>query len=181
MVILASASPRRRDLLSSAGVAFVVRPADVDETVHPDEPPRAYVRRVARAKADAVAGDRVLAADTIVTLDEQVLGKPADPDAARALLERLSGRTHTVFTAVVLRAGARHQERLCATQVRFRVLSSRDIDAYLATGEPYDKAGGYGIQGPGALLVDRLRGSYTNVMGLPLKETLALLARHGAS
>ncbi|MES2639675.1 MAG: nucleoside triphosphate pyrophosphatase [Myxococcota bacterium] len=180
VLILASASPRRRALLESAGVTFEVRPADLDERVLPAELPKAYARRVAREKALAVVGDRVLAADTVVALDGAVLGKPAGPDEARVLLTTLSGRTHTVYTAVALRVGARVHERICATQVRFRELSERDITTYLATGEPYDKAGGYGIQGHGGALVDRVSGSYTNVIGLPLRETLALLARFGA-
>lgn len=158
---------------------FEVRPADLDERVHEAEAPRPYARRVAREKALAVPGDRVLAADTVVSLDGAVLGKPAGPEEARSLLLALSGRTHTVYTAVALRVADRLHERVCATQVGFRVLSERDIAWYLATGEPYDKAGGYGIQGHGGALVDRLRGSYTNVIGLPLRETLALLARFG--
>ncbi len=181
MWILASASPRRRDLLRAAGLEFEIIPAHVDESVLPGEPPRGYVRRVARAKANAVPGFRVLAADTIVVLDGAILGKPADPEAARASLAALSGREHTVHTAVVVRADRRCVTQLCTTRVSFRRLSPHDIDTYLATREPYDKAGGYGIQGPGALLVDRLRGSYTNVMGLPLAETLALVARFKAA
>ena len=179
MLILASASPRRRALLEGAGVSFVVRPADLDEAVLPGEEPRAYARRVARDKALAVEGERVLAADTVVALDGRVLGKPADAEEARRILGELSGRTHTVYTAVALRVGSKVHERVCATQVRFRTLSGRDIDGYVATGEPFDKAGGYGIQGHGGALVDRLRGSYTNVIGLPLRETLALLEKYG--
>lgn len=178
-LVLASASPRRRMLLASAGVSFEVRPADIDERVHPGEDPRTYARRVAREKALAVDAPRVLAADTVVALDERVLGKPSDADEARAILGTLSGRTHRVYTAVALRVGARVHERLCATAVSFRALSAEEIDAYLATGEPFDKAGAYGIQGHGGALVDRVRGSYTNVIGLPLRETLALLARWG--
>ncbi len=181
MLILASASPRRRSLLASAGVAFEVRPADVDEGVLPGEPPRLYARRVARDKARAVEGHFVLAADTVVAMDGVVLGKPADHEEACRTLETLSGRTHTVYTAVALRVGRRLHERICATQVRFRALTGPEIAAYVDTGEPFDKAGGYGIQGHGGALVDHLRGSYTNVIGLPLRETLALLARFGAS
>ncbi len=181
MLILASASPRRRELLQSAGIHFEVCPADLDERVLPGEPPRAYAGRVAREKALAVPGARVLAADTVVALEGEVLGKPADADEARRLLQALSGRTHTVYTAVALRVDRRVHQRICATQVRFRELSERDIEWYVGTSEPYDKAGGYGIQGQGGALVDRLRGSYTNVIGLPLRETLALLARFGAS
>lgn len=178
-LVLASASPRRRQLLADAGVRFEVRPANIDERVLPGEDPRTYAKRVAREKSLAVPGARVLAADTVVALDERVLGKPADPDEARAILGALSGRTHRVYTAVALRVGESVHERICATAVSFRVLALAEIDAYLATGEPFDKAGGYGIQGHGGALVDRVRGSYTNVIGLPLRETLALLSRWG--
>lgn len=179
MLILASASPRRAALLRSAGVDFVVAPTAADETPLPGEDPRAYVRRVARAKA-ALAPDRpALAADTTVALDRAMLGKPADPDEARAMLARLSGREHRVHTAVVLLAGGRRWTRTVTTTVRFRVLTPADVDRYVATGEPLDKAGAYGIQGEGGALVARVSGSYTNVVGLPLAETLELLARAG--
>ncbi len=178
-LVLASASPRRRQLLASAGIVFEVRPADLDEAVLPGEPPRVYARRVAREKALAVPGARVLAADTVVDLEDRVLGKPADPDEARAILGALAGRTHRVHTAVALRVGDRVHATLVSTAVRFRALTPAEIDAYVATGEPFDKAGAYGIQGHGGALVDLVRGSYTNVIGLPLRETLALLARWG--
>lgn len=176
-LVLASASPRRRALLAAAGVDVDVRPADVDETWFPGEAPRAYALRVAREKARAVDGDRVLAADTVVALDGGVLGKPRDVEEARAMLAALSGREHHVYTAVVLRDAHRERHRVVSTRVRFRPLQPRDLDWYVATGEPFDKAGGYGIQGHGGTLVDRLAGSYTNVVGLPLRETLSLLAR----
>lgn len=180
MLILASASPRRRELLESAGVAFSVHPADADETWRPGELPRAYVLRVARAKARVVAerfaGRSVLAADTTVAIDDRVLGKPVDAAHAAAMLGDLAGREHAVHTAVVLRAGARETHRVVSTRVRFRPLSAAEIAAYVATGEPFDKAGGYGIQGRGGALVDVVHGSYTNVVGLPLAETLGLLA-----
>lgn len=179
MLILASGSPRRRELLLSAGVKFDVRPADVDESVRPGEDPRAYALRVATDKALAVAGDLVLAADTVVALGDTVLGKPRDVEDARRTLERLSGRTHRVFTAVVLGTRGRLKSRVCSTAVTFRLLTVADIDRYVSTGEPMDKAGAYGIQGLGGSLVDRVRGSYTNVIGLPLRETLALLDRWG--
>lgn len=175
-LILASASPRRRELLAAAGVEFVVRPADIDEAVRDGEDPRVYARRVAREKAAAVAGDRVLGADTVVVLDHRVFGKPTGPEAAGDLLRALSGQTHRVHTAICLRTRGRALGRLVTSRVRFRTLSEADIERYIATGEPFDKAGGYGIQSHGALLVDRLWGSYTNVLGLPLRETLALLA-----
>lgn len=178
-LVLASASPRRRQLLASAGVAFEVRPADLDEAVLAGEAPRAYARRVAVDKARAVPGDPVLAADTVVDLEGRVLGKPAHAAEARAILAALSGRTHRVHTAVALRRGERVHARVCTTAVTFRRLSADEIAAYVQTGEPFDKAGGYGIQGHGGALVDRVRGSYTNVIGLPLRETLALLRRWG--
>ena len=176
-MILASASPRRRALLHAAGVSFTVQAADVDESVLPGEDAADYARRVAAAKAEAVPGDVVLAADTVVALDGRVYGKPATPEEARATLRALSGRTHQVYTAVALRILGRTRVRLVVSRVRFRALSERDLDWYVATGEPMDKAGAYGIQGEGMALVDRLWGSYTNVMGLPLKETLAMLER----
>lgn len=175
MITLASASPRRRELLGAAGVEVEVRPADVDETPDPQERPRWYVERVARAKAMAVHGERVLAADTIVVLDGEILGKPLDPEAAAATLRRLAGRQHEVMTAVVLRTGHVLRSRLVRTRVSFRPLTDDEIAAYVATGEPLDKAGAYGIQGRGGALVDRVVGSYTNVIGLPMRETLELL------
>jgi len=183
-LVLASASPRRRDLLASAGVDVVIRPAAIDENPWPDEPPLAYVRRMAREKAlaiDAGDGARVLAADTIVALDGRVLGKPGDETEACATLRTLSGRTHRVHTAVALRHGRRVAVRVTTTRVTFRALSEADIARYVATGEPFDKAGGYGIQGHGGALVEHIAGSYTNVVGLPLAETLARIAHMAAS
>lgn len=181
MLILASASPRRRELLASAGITFTVQPADTDETWLPGELPRAYVLRVAREKARSVAalrpGARVLAADTTVAMDDRVLGKPVDAAHAAAMLGDLAGREHAVHTAIVLVAGTRVTHRVVSTRVRFRPLTIREIQDYIATGEPFDKAGGYGIQGRGGALVDVVHGSYTNVVGLPLAETLALLGR----
>lgn len=193
MLILASASPRRRELLTSVGVTFSVRPADTDETWLQGELPRAYVLRVARAKARAAygmeadraggavpLGFRVLAADTTVAIEDRVLGKPTDKAHASAMLGDLSGREHAVHTAVVLiearpsgSAGEKH--RIVTTRVRFRALSPAEIAAYVDTGESVDKAGAYGIQGRGGALVDVVHGSYTNVVGLPLAETLELL------
>lgn len=179
MLVLASASPRRAALLASAGVRFVVRPTQADETPRPGEAPRDYVRRVALAKADHAEGRPALAADTTVALDGAILGKPAHADEARELLARLSGREHRVHTAVVVVGPGGRWTRVVTTRVRFRALSAEDIDRYVATGEPLDKAGAYGIQGHGGALVDRVAGSYTNVVGLPLRETLGLLARAG--
>ena len=185
-LVLASASPRRRDLLAQLGLAFEVAAADIDETPRAAEPPHLYVLRVAREKAQAVAAARpgawVLAADTTVVLDGDILGKPRDAAEAHATLARLSGRTHEVLTGVALAgpAGAEASE-VVRTQVTFRAASSAELAWYVATGEPLDKAGSYAVQGKGGFLVQALQGSPTNVIGLPLGETLALLARAGLS
>lgn len=169
-------------LLEAAGVSFEVRPADVDETWRPGERPVRYAKRVATDKAAAVRVDAdaaVLAADTVVALGGVVFGKPADADDARRILAALSGKEHRVHTAVALVAGGYARVRVVTTRVRFRDLGAVDIEGYLETGEPFDKAGAYGIQGHGGALVDRVAGSYTNVIGLPLRETLALLTSAG--
>jgi septum formation protein len=186
-IYLASASPRRSELLRQIGVPFEVQPADIDEQPLADEAPEDYVRRLAGAKADAVwdsAAVRsrprpVLAADTAVVVDGRVLGKPADLAAALAMLELLSGRSHSVLTGVAVRANADRERRLCTSEVRFRVMTEAERAAYCSTGEPLDKAGAYAIQGFAAIFVEHLRGSYSAVMGLPLFETAALLARFG--
>ncbi|MEQ9501053.1 MAG: Maf family protein [Deltaproteobacteria bacterium] len=179
-VVLASASPRRRHLLTAAGVSIDVRPADVDETPLEGEAPDAYALRVARDKALAHGlAEPVLAADTVVALGDEILGKAEDVEDAKRTLAKLSGESHVVHTAVVLAVGGEVEELLVTTAVRFRALSSAEIDRYVATGEPMDKAGAYGIQGEGGALVAEVRGSYTNVVGLPLEETLALLAKRG--
>jgi septum formation protein len=184
-VYLASASPRRSELLRQIGVPFRVRPADIKEEQLAGEDPPTYVRRLAAAKADAVwdavkAEQRpVLAADTAVVLDGAVLGKPSGTAEADSMLGRLSGRTHEVLTAVALRDGADRVTLLTTSEVRFRTTTQAERLAYCATGEPFDKAGGYGIQGYAAVFVEELRGSYSNVVGLPLFETAALLARAG--
>ncbi|WP_372996151.1 Maf family protein [Marinobacter sp.] len=182
-IILASASPRRAELLQQIGLNFLVRPADIDETPEPAETPEHYVERLAREKAMAVAESAgnclVLGSDTSVVLDGVILGKPADPADARATLARLSGATHQVMTAVALTAEGQCQSCLVITEVRFRELSAGEIEAYVASGEPMDKAGSYGIQGLGGIFVNELRGSYSAVVGLPLQETAALLASAG--
>jgi septum formation protein len=185
-VYLASASPRRSELLRQIGVPFEVQPADIEEEQLSGEAPETYVVRLAAAKAEAVwvaavEAERrpVLAADTAVVLDGEVLGKPRDAAEADRMLERLSGRTHRVLTAVALRAGSLVETRLSASEVRFRATTAAERRAYCATGEPFDKAGGYGIQGHAAVFVEELRGSYSGVVGLPLFETAALLARAG--
>jgi septum formation protein len=181
-LVLASQSPRRRELLAQLGVALEVRPAHADESQAPGEAPRAYVLRVARDKARAVAGDVVLAADTAVVLGDEVLGKPADAADARRMLVALSGTVHEVLTAVVVRrAPALEVDAVVATRVRFASLSPAEVDWYVGTGEPLDKAGAYAIQGAGGAFVLSVEGSVSNVVGLPLAETAALLRRAGFS
>ena len=170
-LVLASASPRRRTLLEQLGLTFEVRPADADET-WPDQDAGPAAETVALRKARAVdaATALVLAADTVVVLGGDVLGKPPTPEAARRTLRRLSGRTHHVVTGVALRYGDRETTVHATTAVTFAVLTDAEIASYVATGSPLDKAGAYGIQDDvGALLVDRIDGDYTNVVGLPLR------------
>lgn len=180
---LASGSPRRRELLTQIGVPFLTQIAPIDENALPGEPPRAYVERLARAKAqaglaalDAVPDARVLGADTTVVLDGRILGKPADRADALATLQALSGRSHEVLTAVALASRERLLSQVVTSQVTFRPLSQAEIEAYWASGEPQDKAGSYAIQGLAAVFVSHLQGSYSAVVGLPLCETAALLA-----
>jgi septum formation protein len=187
-VYLASASPRRGELLRQIGVPFEVRPAEIAETQAPGEAPDAFVLRLAAEKADAVwrrvpADERrpVLGADTAVVLDERVLGKPADEADAEAMLAALSGRTHRVLTAVALRCDDKAETLLSSSEVRFRATTRDERAAYCRSGEPLDKAGGYGIQGRAAMFVEHLAGSYSGVVGLPLFETAALLARCGVA
>jgi septum formation protein len=183
-VILASQSPRRRELLELVGITHEVRPADVDESVHPDELPAPHAERLARAKAATVArtdGDAlVIAADTIVVVDGDILGKPRDTAHAVAMLTRLRGREHTVFTAVAVARGERLVSAVEQVTVSFRELTAEEIDAYVATGEPMDKAGAYGIQGFGATIVERVEGDYFAVMGLPLARAVQLARALGA-
>ena len=182
-VILASQSPRRRDLLDLIGITHVVRPADIDESVLPDEAPIPHCERLARSKAATLAVRSpdavVIAADTIVVLDGEILGKPADGGEARATLARLSGRTHTVHTAMAVALGGQTVSAVESVQVTFRPLTADEIAAYVATGEPMDKAGAYGIQGFGATIVERIDGDYFSVMGLGLRRLVALLAELG--
>ncbi len=183
-LLLASASPRRRELLMQIGVTPEVWPADLDETVRPGEVPADYVLRLARAKAEAVwaaSGGRcpVLAADTSVVCGPDILGKPADKAALVAMLTRLASRSHEVLTAVALRSGNRLRTALCTSEVTFRPLKRDEIERYWETGEPADKAGGYAVQGLGAMFISRLQGSYSGVMGLPLYETAQLLQAAG--
>ncbi|HEX3555248.1 MAG TPA: Maf family protein [Thermoanaerobaculia bacterium] len=181
--ILASGSPRRRELLAGLGVRFTVRAVDLDETPGAGEPPEATVLRLARAKATARAepGELVLGADTVVVIDGELLGKPRDPEDARRMLARLAGREHTVLTGVALEEPGRNRRTsaLERSQVRMASLTPEEIAWYVSTGEPLDKAGSYAIQGIGALLVEEVRGNYTNVVGLPLPLTRRLFRELG--
>jgi nucleoside triphosphate pyrophosphatase len=182
-LVLASASPRRADLLRDAGFEFDIKPVDLDESPRPGEPAREYVARVAREKAEAVAitdaACCVVGADTAVVVDGAILGKPSDPSEAVAMLTRLSGRTHEVLTGVcALHAGVVHDATV-TTRVRFRDLDPAEIRAYVATGEPMDKAGAYAVQGGAAAFVAGIEGSHSNVVGLPMEQTAGLLARCG--
>ena len=171
-LVLASGSPRRRELLTGLGLRFAVRPPEVDETPLPAEAPRAYVERIAAAKARAVGrpGELVIAADTTVVVDGDLLGKPLDPADAGAMLARIEGRWHEVLTAVVVREpdSDRDAMEVASTTVRMAAMSPERIAWYVSTGEPLDKAGAYGIQHLGGLLVEEVRGNYLNVVGLPL-------------
>jgi len=188
-LVLGSGSPRRRELLARAGVAFEVLPADIDESTRDGEEPAAFALRLAREKAQAVATRVgapprriVLGADTIVVIDGDVLGKPVDPEDAVRLLGRLVGREHRVYTAVAVIASDRiEQAATCvvASRVAMRAADEREIRRYVATGEPLDKAGAYAAQGEGRRFIARIEGSETNVIGLPMDETLALLRESG--
>ena len=183
-LILASRSPRRRELLAQIGLKFKVVAVDIDEQRKTHEPAEVYVRRLARLKAQAgyVRTGKsvpVLGADTIVVLDKMILGKPANRDEALSMLENLSGRTHQVLTAVAVLAQGYEATRLSVSQVRFRSISLAERSAYWACGEPVDKAGGYAIQGKAAIFVETLEGSYSGVMGLPLFESAELLSQIG--
>jgi septum formation protein len=179
-LILASASPRRAELLEEAGIAFEVYAAEVDERVLPDETPMDMVARLAVLKAETVAArfsdQTVLAADTVVVLDGEPLGKPVDADHAKAMLRRLSGRAHEVMTGFSLvRPGSPVLTRTVTTKVFFRELRDADIDRYVASGIPLDKAGAYGIQADTLCMVTKIEGSYSNVVGLPMVEVLVAL------
>ena len=185
-LILASASPRRAEILRNAGIDFEILPADVDESARPGESAKDYVRRLAEKKARA-AGQLaakssrdsavVVAADTTVVLESEILGKPATADDARAMLRRLSGRTHEVLTglAVLPLPGLEIHLAVETTRVTFAPMSEREIDEYVASGEPFDKAGAYAIQGRGGKFITRIEGCYFNVMGLPLARLYSML------
>ena len=183
-VVLASSSPRRRELLSLIGIAHEVRPADIDERALAGETPQAHCERLAREKAVALTGDAgdgalVIGADTIVVIDDAILGKPRDEDDAARMLRALSGRTHAVLTAVAVVRQGRVESGVESVRVTFRALDDTEIAAYIATREPMDKAGAYGIQGYGATIVERIEGDYFAVMGLALSRLIGLMARVG--
>ena len=185
VVTLASGSPRRVELLRQIGVRHVVRPSDIDERPRAGEAAEPYVQRLAREKAEvgwrADPSRPVLAADTVVVLDGELYGKPSDRSEARRMLSALAGRTHHVLTAVALRSAAGVSAALSASVVSFAALDAATLERYLDTGEPFGKAGGYGIQGFAAAFVTRLEGSYSGVMGLPLAEAAALLSAAGVA
>ena len=178
-VVLASGSPRRHELLSLIGIQHEVRPANIDESLKPRETPHRHAERLAREKASAVATRDpnliTIGADTIVVVNRKILGKPASVEQAGAMLRQLSGREHKVVTAVAVARGRKLRSAVEEVRVRFRKLRQDEIDAYIATGEPMDKAGAYGIQGFGATIVECVNGDYFSVMGLPLARLVGLL------
>jgi septum formation protein len=178
-LVLASASPRRAELLRSAGIPFLVDPVDVDESVLSDESPMDHVHRLARAKASAGAAvhrdDAVLGADTVVTIDGTILGKPRDETDARRMLRLLSGREHEVLTGVAVWSRGALVSDVDVARVRFAPMTAGEIDWYIASGEPMDKAGAYGVQGRAARFIDRLDGSWSTVVGLPVATVYRLL------
>ncbi len=184
-LVLASGSPRRRELLSHFGLPFVVFPAEVDERVAAGESPAAAAERLARAKAKAgrraSPGAVVVAADTLVALDGQIFGKPAGAAGAKRTLRSLSGRTHEVHTGLCVAGPAGIRSRAVTSRVRMRALSGGEIDWYVATGEPLDKAGAYAVQGRGAIFVEAIDGSWSNVVGLPLAELTPMLSEAGVA
>ncbi len=188
-IILASASPRRKELLDQIGISYFVHPVDIDETPEHAELPLDYVCRMAFEKATTCLGETnkrlpVLAADTSVVIEDQILGKPENNEHAFAMLSHLSGKTHRVFTAVLLAEQKLYSENnnlqaVSITQVRFRKIKSSEIQAYIETGESQDKAGAYAIQGFASIFVESIEGSFSGVVGLPLFETAALLSKQG--
>ena len=185
VLILASKSPRRRYLLEQAGLSFSVIPSDIDETAIPLSPPEIYVKVLSEAKAESIAKKYpekwVIGADTIVLKDGVVLGKPGSIDEARSMLKQLSGQTHQVFTgySVLCKAKNRKFSETVQTEVLFKNLTDEEIEWYIHTKEPFDKAGAYAIQGLGTFLVKRINGSYTNVVGLPVCEVIEFLIQEG--
>lgn len=182
-LVLASASPRRAELLRAAGIKFSVRVADLDETQLPGEMPSTYVLRLSREKAQAVAqpGELVLGADTTVVVGDDIAGKPVDAADARRMLQLLSGAWHEVLTGVSLVKDAQALSELSVTRVKFAPLSAAEIDWYIATHEPFDKAGAYGIQGYASRFVEQIEGNYANVVGLPVQMVYRMLGEFGLS
>ena len=175
-LVLASASPRRAEILRTVGWPFEVCPVDIDEARHPGEEAPTYVKRLAKEKAQAaaegrVAGSTIIGADTIVLIDKEILGKPRDEDDARRMLRQLSGQWHQVLTGIALVNGAPPETRVAheTTEVKFAAMSEDEINRYVASGEPMDKAGAYAIQGLGARFIEGIRGDYFNVVGLPVR------------
>lgn len=185
MIILASASPRRRELLSAAGIDHIVKAANIDETPHIAELPRAYAERLARGKAAAVAVEHpeatVVGADTVVVIDNQILGKPVDAADARRMLEQLSNREHVVLTAVAVARGGEVRSTVASTSVWMRAISAAEIATYVDSGEPMDKAGAYAIQGGAAGFIKQISGDFDNVVGLPISVVRRLLTEVGGS
>jgi septum formation protein len=184
-IILASASPRRRELLRQIGLIFAVVPSEIEEDVKDGEEPREHVLRLARIKAQEIARDQdsavIIAADTIVVLGGEILGKPKDEEEAFEMLSRLSGRVHRVFTGFcVLSSDGSEYSEAVESKVRFKHLTPEEIRGYIKTGEPMDKAGAYAVQGRGSYMIKKIQGSYTNVVGLPLCELVEVLVRFGA-
>jgi septum formation protein len=188
-LVLASASPRRQELLKTAGIAFTVKPSHVPEEIRPGELPKAYSERLASDKANAVwqslshetrAGSLVLGADTIVIVDQHILEKPADNDDAKRMLRMLSGRTHQVMTTICLIGNDMRDLETATTEVRFADITESELDFYVSTGEHMDKAGAYAIQGVASRWIPRIDGDYTNVVGLPIPLVYEMLRKHQA-
>lgn len=185
MVILASKSPRRKELLAQLGFEFLAVSADIDESIHPDETPLHYVERLAMEKAQAIAnfpeyGEAcVLGSDTAVVINNEILGKPANQQASAEMLAKLSNTRHQVYTSIAVVMGTQVLSKVVVTHVDFKALTNDEITAYWQTGEPQDKAGSYGIQGLGGQFVKSIDGSYSSVVGLPLVETAELLTQCG--
>lgn len=181
-LILASKSPRRKELLGMLCRDFRVEVQQADETIAPGTPPKEAVEQLARRKAQAVVPgpeEAVIAADTIVVLDGEIMGKPADAEDARRMLRALQGRTHSVLTGICVRFGQQERTAVCETQVCFAPMTEQEIDWYVSTGEPMDKAGAYGIQGLGGLFVREIQGDYYNVVGLPVSRLYEILTQCG--
>lgn len=183
MIILASSSPRRRELLSMIGLHYVIETSGEEEIQPHGLPPAEFVKTLALQKAQPVADlhpeDCVIGADTIVYLEGDILGKPHTPEVAKAFLTRMQGKQHVVFTGVAVLKNGKADVRHCETRVAFAPMTQREIEAYVATGEPLDKAGAYGVQGPGGIFVERVEGNYFNVIGLPLPLLYKMLIDAG--